>query len=99
MLTISAENIESISCRPDVTEVIHLNASGDGKDDEPEPKEDVNLLVDDVQRENTEPVELLHRARGTELVEGALRHLHNHRNVAVDRVNYSLNRSLCLLDS
>ena len=51
----------------------------------------VHLLVDDVQGENTEPVELLHRARGTELVEGALRHLHKHRNVAVDRVNYSLN--------
>ena len=26
----------------------HLNAGGDGKDDEPEPEEDVNLLVDDV---------------------------------------------------
>ena len=72
MLTISAENIESISCRPDVTEVIHLNASGDGKDDEPEPKEDVNLLVDDVKRKNTETVFCLHRSRRTEFIECTL---------------------------
>ena len=79
MLTISAENIESISCRPDVTEVIHLNASGDGKDDEPEPKEDVNLLVDDVEGQNANAVKLLNASGGSELVKSALGDLDGER--------------------
>ena len=47
----------------------------DGQEDEPEPEEDVDLLVDDVEREDAETVELLDGSRGSELVEGAFGHL------------------------
>ena len=42
------------------------------------PDEDVDLLVDDVNRQDTEAVFLLNRARGTVLVEGALGNLREH---------------------
>ena len=35
---------------PGSQEVAHLDASDDGEEDKPEPEEDVNLLVDDVER-------------------------------------------------
>ena len=47
----------------------------DGDDDQPEPDEDVDLLVDDVERENAEAVFLLDGAGGTVVVEGTLGHL------------------------
>lgn len=47
----------------------------DAEDDEPEPKEDVDLLVDDVQGKDAEGVVPLHLSAGAELVEqGALDH-------------------------
>ena len=52
-----------------------LDAGDDGDDDEPEPEEHVDLLVDDVERQHAQRVELLHCSRRTELVELALRHL------------------------
>jgi len=55
--------------------VHHLDTSDDGEDDEPEPEEDVDLLVDDVEREDAQTVELLHRPGRTKLVECALGHL------------------------
>jgi hypothetical protein len=42
------------------------------------PYEDVDLFVDDVERQNAESVFLFDRAGGTVLVEGALRHLGEH---------------------
>lgn len=44
----------------------------DGQQDEPEPEEDVDLLVEDVQSQNAQGVVFLNRARGTEFVEGTL---------------------------
>jgi len=46
-----------------------------GKQDEPEPQEDVDLFIDNVQRQNTESIVLLNCARDTVLVESALGHL------------------------
>ena len=43
--------------------------------DKPEPQEDIDLLVDDVESEDAETVLVLDGARGTILVEGALGHL------------------------
>ena len=47
----------------------------DGDDDQPEPDEDVDLLVDDVQGKNAEAVFLLHGTGRTVVVEGALGYL------------------------
>ena len=55
----------------------HLDGRDDGEDDEPEPEEDVDLLVDDVQGQHAETVEALHCARRSELVEGAFCNLKN----------------------
>ena len=48
-----------------------LDAGDDGEDDEPEPQEDVDLLVHDVDGEDAEAVELLHRAGGAVLPQRA----------------------------
>ena len=53
----------------------YKEATNNSQEDEPEPEEDVDLLVDDVERENAEPVKLLHRPGRTKLVECALCHL------------------------
>ena len=47
----------------------------DGDDDQPEPDEDVDLLVDDVEGQDAEAVFLLHSTGGTIVVERALGHL------------------------
>ena len=47
----------------------------DGQEDEPEPEEDVDLLVGVVERHDAERVNLLHGARRAELSKGALGHL------------------------
>ena len=46
-----------------------------GQGHEPEPEEDVDLLVDDVQRQDAETIVFGDGARGSVLVEGALGHL------------------------
>ena len=48
-----------------------MEAGEDGQAEEPEPEEEVNLLVDNVEREDTETVELLLAGRGAHGVEGA----------------------------
>ena len=48
------------------------HAGDGGEEDEPEPEEDVDLLVDDVQRKDTKPVMSLGGAAGTKLVKTAL---------------------------
>ena len=53
----------------------YVDGGDDGEEDEPEPDEDVDLLVDDVERQDAETVDGLDRARGAVLVERALRHL------------------------
>ena len=50
----------------------HVERGQDGKDDEPEPEHDVDLLVDDVKGKDAHGVLSLNRAGGTILVEGAL---------------------------
>ncbi len=50
----------------------YLNASNDADDDKPEPEEDIDLLVNDVEGEDAEAIKLLNSPRRTELVEGAL---------------------------
>ena len=52
-----------------------VDASPDGEADEPEPEEDVDLLVDDVDRQDAQPVVVHDRSRRPVLVEGALGHL------------------------
>ena len=52
-----------------------LDGGDDGHDDEPEPQEDVDLLIDDVERKHAEAVKLLNCSRRTEFVKRALRHL------------------------
>ena len=44
---------------------------GHGQKAEPKPEEDVDFLVQDVERQNAQAVELLQRSGRTELVEGA----------------------------
>lgn len=54
-----------------------VNESQSGKDREdykPEPKEDVDLFVEDVQSEDAQRVVLLYRTSRTELMEGTLGH-------------------------
>ena len=46
----------------DCQNVEHVKDGDDDKDDEPEPKGDVDLLVDDVQTEDAEGVLLVHRS-------------------------------------
>ena len=48
------------------------NGGEGGEAEHPEPEEDVDLLVEDVEREDAEGVMLLQLARGPELVESAL---------------------------
>ena len=48
------------------------DASDGGHHNEPEPEEDVDLLIDDVQRQDTEPVMSLGGAARTKLVKTAL---------------------------
>ena len=43
----------------DEASVDEMNARDEGEEVEPEPEEEVNLLVDDVEGENTKRVELL----------------------------------------
>ena len=57
-----------------------------GEQDEPEPQEDVDLLVDDVERQEAQRVVLLHLSRGAELVEGALCHAGEHIDERVEPV-------------
>ena len=51
-----------------------VEGGDEGEDDEPEPERDVDLLVDDVQSEDTQSVQLLDGSRGSVLVESALGH-------------------------
>ena len=53
----------------------------DGQEDEPEPQEDEDLLVDDVEGEHAEGVVLLEGAGVTVLVEGALGQPEIHRSI------------------
>ena len=52
-----------------------VDGGPNGESDEPEPEEDVDLLVDDVHGQYAEAVLALDGAGGTVLVEGALGHL------------------------
>ena len=52
-----------------------LEAGEEGEAEEPEPEEDVDLLVHDVEGEDAEPVHHLYGARGTVLLKCALSHL------------------------
>ena len=52
-----------------------MNSRDDSNEDEPKPEEDIDLLVDDVERKNAEPVNSLYGARWTVLVECAFSHL------------------------
>ena len=61
-----------------------MNSRDDSNEDEPKPEEDIDLLVDDVERKNAETVNSLYGARGTILVERAFSHLnyeHQNRNL------------------
>ena len=48
-----------------------MEAGQDGQAEEPEPEEEINLLVDNVEGEDAETVELLLAGRGAHGVEGA----------------------------
>ena len=55
-----------------------VEGGDEGEEDEPEPESDVDLLVDDVQPEDTQSVQLDDRARCSVLVERALGHAREH---------------------
>ena len=61
-----------------VIEWVYLESTDDADNDKPEPEEDVDFLVDDVQGEDAESVKPLNSTRRTELVEGAFSHLGKH---------------------
>ena len=64
---------DSYPSAEDDGDAVEEEDAGDGGDhDEPEPEEDVDLLVDDVQRQDTESVMSLSGAAGTKLVKTAL---------------------------
>lgn len=52
-----------------------MNGSPDGQSDEPEPKEDEDLLVDDIHGQDAQTVFVLHCARRTVFVERAFGYL------------------------
>ena len=54
-----------------------MNSRDDSNKDEPKPEEDIDFLVDDVERKNAEPINGLNGTRGTILVECAFGHLRN----------------------
>ena len=56
-------------------------AGENGQSHQPEPKEDVDFLVEDVEREDTEAVMGLDSSRDTILVEDALGNLVRHSRV------------------
>jgi len=59
---------------PAVSSPVEDNNGGEGSEAEhPEPEEDVDLLVEDIEWEDAKGVVLLQLTRGTELVESALR--------------------------
>ena len=58
--------------RDDGADVDEVQDGDDGQEDEPEPEEDEDLLVDDVGGEHAQGVVLLEGALVTVLVEGAL---------------------------
>ena len=55
----------------DEASVDEMNARDEGEEVEPEPEEEVNLLVYDVEGENTKRVELLLPCRRAHAVKGA----------------------------
>ena len=74
------EESQSVDCLQEMVHIIlssqhyimiytYEDAGDDSKEDEPEPEEDVNLLVDDVEGKNAEAVFPLDSSRRTELVE------------------------------
>ena len=58
-----------------------MNSSPNAKGQKPEPKEDVNFLIDDVDREHTESVLVFNCARRTIVVESAFGHLKLKKNI------------------
>ena len=45
-----------------------------GKNDKPKPEENVDFLIDNIERQHAKTVELFHCARRTKFVESAFRH-------------------------
>lgn len=66
------EDLAESGRKHDDEAVDDLDAGDDAHDDEPEPQEDVNLFVNDVQGQDAQTVELLDRTGRTEFVERAL---------------------------
>ena len=58
----------------DSQDVEQIERGQDSQDDEPEPQEDVDLLVDDVEGQDAHGVVTLDRAGGTVFVEVAFGH-------------------------
>ena len=61
-----------------------MNSSPNAEGQKPEPKEDVNFLIDDVDREHTESVLVFNCARRTIVVESAFGHLKMIKNYNFD---------------
>ena len=61
-----------------------MNSRDDSNKDEPKPEEDIDFLVDDVERKNAEAINSLNGTRGTIFVECAFGHLKNkHQNLSL----------------
>ena len=71
-------NVEEVGAHPR-TDDYHETIDDDerrehAQNEKPEPQENVNLFIDDVQRKDAERVVFLHLTRSTELVKGAFGH-------------------------
>ena len=53
----------------------YLDGGEDGESNEPKPEKDVDLLIDDVQRQNTQTIKVLNCPRRTIFMKSAFRNL------------------------
>ena len=83
-------HVEEVGAHPRTDHQHHAEGVVDerqaGQAQEPEPQEHVQLLVDDVERQDAEDVHHLDVARGTVLAEGALGHAREDPDERVDAV-------------
>ena len=67
-----------------------IDSRDDGEDDEPEPEEDVDLLVDNVQWQHTESVVTLVGAAGSKLVKTAFGDLKQKLSLSISGNNFAV---------
>lgn len=86
----SESDVEQVSSHfgtdDDYDPVDNNQKAENAEENEPEPKKDVDLLIDNVERQETKSVVLLHLARSAKLVERTFGHAWKHVNQGVKTV-------------